>query len=375
MAPETTWDPFAPAAVADPAATWAELRERCPIAWSERQGGFWTVSRYDDVVEIARQADRFNNSGQPQFGTPRPPLEVDRPLHTTFRRLLQPYFTKDRIADLEPRVRAYVAEMLQPLVDQGGGDLAEALTYPLPARALCAWLGLPDSEWAYLTRIADELFAAEEGRGDDPAVRARCNDELYAYSRQVVRERVGDLIQGLLEAADEEDVVQVVRLLIVAGHNSTTGALGNAIVRVATHSDVQARLRAECELIPSAVEELLRLDASVQAMPRWANEDTDLHDCAIAKGDQVMLLWASANRDPEHFADPDACLVDRAPNDHLTFGRGIHKCIGMDLARLELCVTLEELLARTSSIELAGEPVRTTFIRRGVSHLPVTLRA
>ena len=140
------------------------------------------MSRYADAVELARRPERFVNSGAPQFGTPRPPLEVDRPVHSVFRRLLQPYFAKERIAALEPRVRAFAGEMLQPLIDAGGGDLAQALTYPLPARVLCAWLGLPDDEWSYLKAIAEELFEAEEGRGDDPATRARCNDELYAYS-------------------------------------------------------------------------------------------------------------------------------------------------------------------------------------------------
>lgn len=367
------WDPFAPEAVADPPASWTQLRERSPIARSERQGGFWVVSRYDDAVAIARDAQHFVNSGDPQFGTPRPPLEVDRPVHTQFRRILQPYFTKERVAQLDSRVRGYVIEMLQPVLDAGGGDLAQALTYPLPARVLCAWLGLPDSEWTYLKGVAEELFNAEEGRGDDPAVRARCNEELYEYSRRMVRERVGELIDGLLEHVGEEDVVQVVRLMIVAGHNSTTGALGNAILRLATHADVQQRLRDEPALIGTAVEEFLRLEPSVQAMPRWASEDTEVLGCPVKAGDKIMLLWASANRDPDHFERPDECILDREPNDHLTFGRGIHRCIGMELARLELRIVLEELLARTTRIELSDTPIRTTFIRQGVSYLPVTL--
>jgi cytochrome P450 len=203
------WDPFAPDVAADPPASWEKLREQCPVAWSDRQGGFWVVSRYDDAVNIARRADHFNNAGGPQFGTPRPPLEVDRPLHTSFRRILQPYFTKQRVGQLENRVRGFAVEMLQPVIDAGGGDLAQTLTYPLPARVLCAWLGLPDSEWSYLKRIADELFDAEEGRADDPGVRARCNEELYAYSRRLVRERIEtprdpgvDLISGIIGASE-----------------------------------------------------------------------------------------------------------------------------------------------------------------------------
>lgn len=383
-APE--WDPFGHAEFVDPPASWARLRDECPVAWSERQGGFWTLSRYADAVAAARDSESFNNSGGPQFETARPPLEVDRPEHTFFRRVLQPYFARDRVARLEDRVRGFVVEMLEPLLAAGGGDLAESLTYPLPARTLCAWLGLPDSEWTVLKGVAEELFAAEEGRGDDPEARARCNEQLYAYSRRLVRERLEqpldpavDLISGIVGITDgtlavtEEDAVQLVRLLLVAGHNSTTSALGNCLLRVAAEPDVQRRLRAEPGLIPPAIEEFLRLETPVQAMPRWANGEVELHGRRIGAGEKVMLLWAAANRDPDAFPDPDRCVLDRTPNPHLTFGRGIHRCIGMDLARLELRVALEETLARTTLVDLAGDPVRTTFIRLGVAELPVAL--
>ncbi len=378
------WDPYAPESLADPPVAWAELRERCPVAWSERMGGFWAVSRYEDVVAIARAKGRFNNSGGPQFGTQRPPLEVDQPEHTFFRRVLQPHFDKERVAELEPGVRGFVAEMLEPALAAGEADLAEVLTYPLPARTLCFWLGLPDSEWSYLKGVAEKLFAAEEGRGDDPATRAACNEELYDYARRLVRERIEsprdprvDLITGILGETDgthtvsEEKCVQIVRLLLAAGHNSTTSALGNAILRVASEPEIQRRVRAEPELIPTAIEEFLRLETPVQAMPRWPNEDEQLHGQTLRAGETVMLFWAAANRDPGRFPEPDRCILDRTPNDHLAFGRGIHRCVGLDLARLELRVALEELLARTEWVELAGEPVRTTFIRQGVSYLPV----
>src|SRR5262245_56880115 len=206
-APE--WDPYSPEALESPPSSWAGLRERCPVAWSDRMGGFWVVSRYDDVVSIARASDRFNNSGGPQFGTPRPPLEVDRPEHAFYRRVLQPYFARERVAQLEPDVRAFVAEMLEPALAAGEADLAPLLSYPLPARTLCLWLGLPDSGWSTLKGMSEELFHAEEGRGDDPATRARLNDELYAYARRLVRARAAnpldpetDLISGLLGQSD-----------------------------------------------------------------------------------------------------------------------------------------------------------------------------
>jgi cytochrome P450 len=380
------WDPYEPDTAADPPASWANLRERCPAAWTERMGGFWAISRYDDVVTIARASERFNNSGGPQFGTGRPPLEVDRPEHAFYRRVLQPYFARARVLQLEPGVRGFVAEMLEPALAAGEADLAEALTYPLPARTLCLWLGLPDEEWAGLKAISEELFLAEEGRGNDPAVRARCNDALYEYSRALVRERIErprdpetDIISGIFGSTDganevtEASCVELIRLLLTAGHNSTTGGIGNSLLRIAAEPEIQRRLRTEPELIPLAIEEFLRLETPVQGMPRWANDDVDLHGRHLEAGDQLMLMWAAANRDPGRFFEPDRCVIDRSPNEHVTFGRGIHRCIGIDLARLEIRVAVEELLDRTSWFELAGEPIRTTFIRQGVSYLPLRL--
>ena len=162
-------------------------------------------------------------------------------------------------------------------------------------------------------------------------------------------------------------------MLLTAGHNSTTGGIGNSLLRIAAEPEIQKRLRAEPELIPPAIEEFLRLETPVQGMPRWANDELELHGRPVEAGDQLMLMWAAANRDPGHFAEPDRCVIDRSPNEHVTFGRGIHRCIGIDLARLEIRIAVEELLARTSWFELAGKPIRTTFIRQGVSYLPLRL--
>ncbi|MFZ0380674.1 MAG: cytochrome P450 [Solirubrobacteraceae bacterium] len=347
------------------------------------------MSRYDDVVSLAVAADLFNNSGGEagRGKKGRPPLEVDRPEHTFFRRVLHPYFAKERVGPLEGRIRGFVGEMLEPVIAAGGADLAGQLTYPLPARTLCAWLGLPDSESVYLKRISEDLFNAHEGRGNDPETVRRCAHELDEYSRRLVEERIErpgdpelDPITGIIGKSDGErtvsadDAVQLVRLLLVAGHNSTTSALGNCVLRIAADGELQTRLRSGPDLIPVAVDELLRLETPVQAVPRWAIEDANVAGQPICAGDKLMLLLASANRDPEQFVEPDACSLDRRPNRHLAFGYGIHRCIGADLARLELRVACEELLARTNWVSLAGTPTRTTFVRQGVSHLPVTLR-
>ena len=167
--------------------------------------------------------------------------------------------------------------------------------------------------------------------------------------------------------------MQVLRLLLTAGHNSTTSALGICILAVARDPDVQRRLRDDPSLIPSAVDEFMRLETPVMAMPRWASRDTELRGRKIADGDQLFLVWQSGNRDPDFWGGQtvDECVVDRKPNPHLVFGHGLHRCIGDVVALLELRVTLEELLERTSWIALDGEPVRTTWVRFGVSKLPL----
>ena len=380
-AKQPDWDPLAPPALDDPLTAQADLRERCPVAWTDRAGGFWAVTKYEDLVAAVRDSETFINGGGPQWGKPRPPLEVDRPIHTQFRRLLQPYFHRSRMAALEPKVRGFVVELLDPLLAAGRGDVAPALTYPLPARVLAAFLHLPESAWPFLKAWSEELFENEEGRGNNPAKVQEASQRLYDYSAEVVADRKAnpldpaeDPVSGLLgaEGVTEDDVVQVLRLLLTAGHNSTTSALGSCILAVARDPDVQRRLRADPSLIPSAVDEFMRLETPVMAMPRWASRDTELRGRKIARGDQLFLVWQSGNRDPDFWGQTvDECVVDRKPNPHLVFGHGLHRCIGDVVALLELRVTLEELLAHTGWIELDGEPVRTTWVRFGVSKLPM----
>ena len=319
--PAAVWDPYAPDAVGDPPSSWRTLREGCPVAWSERSvlspGGFWAVSRYDDVVSLVVAADRFNNSGGPQFGKGRPPLEVDRPEHTFYRRILHPYFANARVEQLESRIRAFVAEMLAPVIEAGGGDLAEQLTYPLPARtpvrvarASRLGMGVPKAD---LGRAVRRRGGAWQRSGDGQALcRARWMSTAGVSSTSACenpRDPELDLISGIIGKTDGErtvtadDAVQLVRLLLVAGHNSTTSALGNCIMRIAADHGLQTRLRSAPELVAAAVDELLRLETPVQAVPRWAAQDAVVAGRPIRAGEKLMLLLASANRDPGQFPD------------------------------------------------------------------------
>ena len=385
--PDPDWDPLASESVADPIGVQGRLREKCPIAWTERAGGFWSLLRYDDVVAATKNSETFAQ-GKPQRGEPRPPLEINPPLHTSFRQVLNPFFNRQAVLATEPRVRRVIAQLLEPLLAAGGGDLAPSFTYPLPTRVLCAFLDLPDETWVLLDELSNQIYLNEEGRGGDPSLVQAAEDELTAYSLRLVTQRRGspldpavDLVSGLIaaqvdgRALDDAEIVNVLRLLFVAGHNSTTSSLGIVLMNIARSDEVQARLREDPRLIPGAISEFLRLDTPVMAMPRTVTRDLEIGGREVRQGDQVFLVWASANRDPQQFAAPDQCVLDRRPNPHLVFGRGIHACIGRGLAELELRVAVEEILNRTRRIALAVPVERTSWVRFGVSSLPVTLES
>lgn len=378
------WDPIGEEAVRDPMAAQAELRSRCPVAWTDQLGGFWALTRYDDIAWATRNADTFINSGSPVLGVPRPPLEVDKPVHTAYRRAMQPYFGERRMEKLQPRIRGFVKDLLRPLLDAGGGDIAPVFTYPLPARVLCALLNIPDEDWSNIKAWSEEVFQSEQARDGDGERMSAANATMGSYARHLVESRrnhplhpADDLVSGLLAAEvgerrlSEDEVTAVVRLLLTAGHNSTTSALGISILHIAGDPEVQRRLRDDPDLIPAAVDEFLRHETPVMAMPRWATRDVEVGGRAIRAGEQVFLVWASGNRDEDRFPNADRCVIDRQPNPHLVFGRGIHKCLGQPLALLELKIAIEELLRATTWIDVAGPVNRTGWVRYGVSSLPV----
>ncbi len=357
------------------------------MAWTSRLGdGFWALTRYEDVVMAARHTAALSNAANPRFGTRlSPPIESDRPEHTVYRRILSPHFSRDRLAALEPAIRDLVDELLDPLLRAGEGDLVPGFTSPLPARVLCALLRIPVDDAANIKRWSDEVFASMEERGNDPVRRQAAEERLQAYGRALVAERMSleldpdeDLVTGLItkQVGDRrmtnDEIVAMIRLLLSAGHNSTTNALGNSILALARDPELQERLRTTPSEIPSAVDELLRYESPVMATKRLAVQDLEVRDRLIRAGEAVFLVWSSANRDERHFDRPDECLIDRDPQDHVAFGRGIHRCVGMTLALIELRIAFERLLARTRWFGLAGPVQRTSWERLGVSSMPMS---
>ena len=379
------WDPSA----ADPLIEQARMRRECPVAWTNRLGtGAWAITKYDDVAAAARDTSTFSSQNEPRLGpVPSPPIEVDRPEHTVYRRLLAPYFDHRRIAAMETVVRALCGQMLQPVLEAGVSapvDVAQRFTYPFPARVLCELLRIPPSDYTQLKRWSDEVFNTDVLRGNDPARKEAANERLRDYGRRLIQERRAmqldpseDLVTGLVCTEidglplDPERIVALVRLLLSAGHNSTTSSLGIIFLHLARDPRAQRMLRQRPELVSVAVAEFLRHESPVMATPRTVARDAEFRGQRLRPGQQVFLVWSSANRDSEHYAEPERCRFDRDPGDTMVFGRGIHQCLGRPLALLELQVATEELLARTGWIELAGGVERTSWERYGVSRLPL----
>ncbi|SFU07708.1 Cytochrome P450 [Geodermatophilus amargosae] len=365
-------------------AEYQRLREECPVAWSDEHGGYWSLTRYADVREAARQPRTFA-SGAPIIAWPdfdnQIPISLNPPEHATYRRLLNRYVSKDAMARLEPTIRAFVVEDLDPLLAAGEGDIVTGLCQPLPARALAALLNLPDS--AHVEFV--EQFRGFERVGWDPEkINAVIGQMFESAVSEVVAERRArpldpetDMLSGVLAAEidgqplSEETVVHIGVQMFVAGHATTADALATTMYRLATNPDIQMELRRRPEKIPTAVEEFLRIETPLQSIARTAVHDVELHGRTIRAGDRVALHYAAADLDPETFEHPSACIIERSPNPHLAFGAGAHLCYGAPLARLEMRLAMEEILARTSEIRLAGAGTETSGLMRGFTSLPL----
>ena len=358
----------------DPAILYARLRETCPVAFqtsdSGRRGEAWLVTRHEDIVAVARDTETYTQSIR-WPGRRRPPLESNPPEHRQFRALMQPFFMPAALARFEAVSRQIVVPLVETLLEAEGGDFAHGLARPLPPQVLLARLGQPLEDWARIKTCCEASFLQGSTDQADLATYNEANDYLWDYSRAAVADRKADprdpkedviaaLLAGEIDGSpvDEALVVGMVRLVLAAGHDSTTSAVGSCLRFLAENPAAQAALRADPSRIPVAIEEILRLRAPVLQMPRRAARDVELGGREIREGDNVLLVFASGNRDEAAFEQPDECVLDRFPNRHLSFGTGVHICIGNGLARQEMKVALEEVLARTDAFGLAEEPER-----------------
>ena len=387
------YDPYDYAIHEDPYPTYARLRAEAPLYRNEDHD-FWALSRYDDVNAAFRDSARFSSADGvsiepsatgPQAARTMSFLAMDPPRHTRMRGLVSRAFTPRRIADLEPRVRELARQHLDRFAGERRCDFVRDFAARLPMDVISEMLGVPEADRDMLRGWADAVVHREDGMYDIPPAGMAAAAQLLAYFADVVADRrkqpCDDLSAALLTAEvegdrlDDAEVVGFLFLMIIAGNETTAKLLGNALYWLWRNPEQRRAVEADPRLIPRWVEETLRYDGSTQALARTLTSDVELHGEHLRAGDRVVLLIGSGNRDERVFPDADRFDVRRDTSDMLSFGHGLHFCLGAALARLESRVALEEVQTRLRGWEIdpAGL-VRVHSVNvRGFAALPLEL--
>ncbi|MBV8959871.1 MAG: cytochrome P450 [Actinobacteria bacterium] len=377
-----------PAFYLDPHDAYRRLRDEEPVWWDE-EAKVWAVSRHADVMAVSRDPKTFCN-GKGVLLTDRERgvaatnsvLYLDPPEHQQHRKLVNPGFHPHRLVSLEPRVRELAKQIVDGLPEGEVFDLVEEVAVPLPLLVIADMLGIPGDDRDAFKKWSDLLIEAATEFTEENMTAAL---ELFQYFAAVIEERRGqpgdDMISVLIngevegERLTEAELLGFCMTLLVAGNETTRNLISGGTRALAEHPDQLARLVADLDALPVAVDELLRWVTPVMSFARTATCDTQVGDQAVREGDFVLLLYTSANRDERAFGDTaDQLDLWRSPNPHVGFGFGEHFCLGANLARMETRVMFDELLRRFPRIELAGEPDRLpSVLMNSLQRLPVVL--
>jgi cytochrome P450 len=396
-----SYDPRDPAFVANPYPAYADLR-RGPRAVYHAETNQWLVPRHADVNALLR--DRrlgrtyLHVATHAEMGRPEEPelvapfwhvirngmLDREPPDHTRLRRLVARAFTPRYVEGLRPQVQAVMDALVDRVAGAGSFDLIAELAEPLPVTVIAELLGIPEEDRRFLRPWSADICGMYELEPDDTTARRAVTAavEFAEYLRALVRERrarpTPDLIGELAAVVDEGDrltedeLIGTCVLLLNAGHEASVNGAGNAWWALFRNPDELRRLRDDRALIPTAVDELLRYDTPLQMFERWVLEDIEVGDVRIARGQELALLFGSANRDPAAFSDPDRLDIARDPNPHVSFGAGVHYCLGAPLARMELQIAFATILDRLPRLELETEPEwKPGYVIRGLKELRV----
>ena len=361
----------------------AWMRAEAPMYWDDSIG-IWGAAAYEDVKRLSRDWKTFcsGKGSRPESSVPSM-INMDPPEHTRRRRMVGAGFSLRRVQDHEPSLRERVTRLIDSIIERGECDVVTDVATPLPMYMIGELMGLPEEDHSELLHWSD-LFATGGEEIRDEVVEAVRAYSVYILD-QVAQRRGGsaeDLISLIVNADDEQgplsdiDLVFETMLVLVGGDETTRHVISGGVEALLRHPDQLARLRAEPALLPGAIEEMLRWVSPIRNMNRTATVDIEVHGQQVKEGDRILLLYPSANRDETVFTEPDRFDITRTPNDHVAFGAfGRHHCLGAPLARLELRVLFEELLARLPDLQLVSqdEPARRrgNFVL-GIEHLPVT---
>ena len=393
------FDPWDESHRKDPKTLYAAMRERAPVYGGigpETRRSFWFLTRYQDVVVslrnplLGREWQRLPPDVRDQHDFDEPEslelvnrhlLNLDPPNHSRLRRLVSHAFTSKRIHDLGPRIRSLTSDLLEDLED--GDDLVEKVALPVPVTVIAELLGVPIDDQKHFRGLVDRMLRPVS---DQDSMNA--GFEFLGYVNGAIEHRRKspgeDLLSALIHLEDEGDtldhseLLSMIQLLLIAGHETTVNLIGNGMVELMRHPGERDRLVADLDLLPPAIEEMLRFNGPVEtSFPRFAYEDLKIAGVEIPQGDMVIPVLLAANNDPRRFPDPETFDITREPNRHVAFGFGIHYCLGAPLARLEAAIVVGSLLERWPRIDFASDPDdlewSSGFFLRGVRHLPVRI--
>jgi cytochrome P450 len=396
------FNPFDPRLRTNPYEVYRELREEAPVYWSPMMQ-VWLLTRYDDVLEtlkdhrryssertratnpLVQQLESYRLSSGP-LGTTPTMLSIDPPDHTRMRSLVNKAFTPRQVERVRPHMQEIADELLDALPEPGRMDVVADFAVPFPIIVIAEMLGIPATDRARFKAWSTDIAATLSGPFLPPEVlerSVRSSNELADYFRdQISRRRVeprDDLLSALCAVEEqgdllsEDELIATCILLLIAGNETTTNLIGSGMLTLLEYADERRKLQADPSLMPGAVEEMLRFEPPAQMTSRIAAEDIELRGCRFEPGQVVLTALAAANRDPEVFPEPDRFDITRQPNRHLSFGHGIHYCLGAPLAVIEARIAFESLLRRMPEPEAAFEVPAwgTSFVLRGLKSLPV----
>ncbi|KAA0110604.1 cytochrome P450 [Mycolicibacterium sp. P1-5] len=382
----------------------AHLREHAPVSYVEAPDyrPFWAITKHSDVMAIERDNELWINARRPMLQTAatdelsaanlaaggglRTLIHMDDPLHRDIRKIGADWFRPKAMRALKTRVDELAKIYVDKMVANGPEcDFVQEVAVNFPLYVILSLLGLPESDFGRMLKLTQELFGGDDdelSRGKDPEELHAVILDFFQYFTALTAERRANPTEDLASAIanakldgeflNDIDCLSYYVIVASAGHDTTSAAISGGLLALIEHQDQLARLKAQPELMGTAVEEIIRWTAPVKEFMRTATADTEVRGVPISKGESVLLSYVSANRDEEIFDNPDTFDVGRDPNKHLSFGYGVHFCLGAALARMEINSFFTELLPRLESIELAGDPefISTIFVG-GLKHLPI----
>jgi cholest-4-en-3-one 26-monooxygenase len=384
-----------------PDAVWTQLRAEAPVAYFEPPGyqSFWAITKHADIVDVASQPERFSNMHGlilGPIGAPTQPMEMivtlDPPRHGPLRRVAMPRFTPRAIRSRHEEIERIAVELLDEVAADGSDefDFVERIAAPLPIAVISWILGVPRSDWQLLFHWTNEVIGKDDPEFRRPGETAgqtikRARGEMHAYLGELIEKRRrdpgDDVVSHLLSAEidgrplTELQLLMYCELIVEAGNETTRNAISGGLLAFSEHREEWEKLRDRPELLPDAVEEILRWVSPIIHFTRVATEDAEVRGVKIAEGDRLALFFASANRDEDVYERPFEFRVDRRPNPQLAFGSGAHFCMGAHLARLEMETVFRHLLARLESFAVTGPVERlSSAVNGGIKHLPLRCR-